>query len=293
MKQHIFTGVCTALVTPFKNGEIDFEAFGKLIERQIDAGIDALCILGTTGEASTISYDEKCKIIKFSCAVVKGRVPIVFGIGGNNPPDIIKLGSIVKKLGGDAVMVTAPYYNKSTQDGAVKYFDTIANAVKLPLIAYNVPGRCGYNLEPETLARIAQNPYVVGIKEASGNISQIAEVVRLCPDVAVYSGDDGISLPAYAIGCQGVISVASNVTPKDVREIWLRYTKTPAADAAPPLQKGDLWKNRTTAQELFLQQLPFYKSLFRQVNPIPVKFELAKLGFIENELRLPLTPIED
>jgi len=291
----LFSGVCTALVTPFKNGEVDFKALGNLIHRQIDAGVDALCILGTTGEASTLSFEEKCEIIKHMTDYIRQKnITLIFGIGGNNPTEIIKLGRVVReqcecKQLRVAVMLSAPYYNKCTQDGAVKFFNTIANAVQLPMIVYNVPGRTGVNLEPETLALICKNKYVCGIKEASGNIEQIAEVVRVCSDVAsalrrndvsetaiseqstsnsvtVYCGDDTIALPCYSVGCKGIISVASNVRPKEVLEIW---------------------KNK--ARELYLKELPFYRSLFSQVNPIPVKYELSKLGLIQNELRLPLT----
>ena len=271
----LFNGVCTALVTPFKNKEVDFKAFGNLIQRQLGADTDALCILGTTGEASTLTTEEKHAIIKFSLETVAGKVPIVFGIGGNNPKDIIELGKFIAKTpaipltkGGIGVMVTAPYYNKCTQDGAVEFFNTVANAIKLPMIVYNVPGRTGVNLEPETIARICINRYICGVKEASGNIEQIANVVRLCKK-PVYSGDDTIALPCYAVGCRGIISVASNVRPKEVREIWLKRSK-----------------------RLFLCELPFYRSLFVQVNPIPVKRVLAGMGLINNELRLPLTAME-
>jgi len=268
----LFTGVCTALVTPFRRGRVDFDALGKLVRRQIAAGVDAICVLGTTGEAPTLSMDEKCAIIKFTNTIVNGRIPVVFGIGGNNPADIIELGKFVRTTcrgGRIGVMVSAPYYNKCTQSGAVRFFRTIANAVKLPLVVYNVPGRAGVNLEPATIAAIARNKYVTGIKEASGDMTQIAETVRLCR-AAVYCGDDALALPCYAVGCQGVISVASNIKPREVRRIWL------------------LRKNMA-GRRLYLAQLPFYRDLFTQVNPIPVKHMLWALGLIQNELRLPLT----
>jgi len=270
----LFSGVCTALVTPFKHGKVDFDTLAKLIERQIVNGIDALCILGTTGEAPTLSFDEKCDIIKFTNAVINERVPIIYGIGGNNPTEIIKLGKFVaetcEECSNVGVLVSAPYYNKCTQYGAVLYFRKIANIVKLPLIIYNVPARTGVNLTSETIERISRNKYIAGIKEASGNMEQIAEVVRTA-HTAVYSGDDTMSLPCYAVGCSGIISVASNAKPHDVRKVW-RLRDKPSA-----------------ARKMYLQQLPFYKSLFTQVNPIPIKCVLADMGLIINELRLPLT----
>ena len=273
----IFTGVCTALITPFRCGEVDFLTMAKLIERQIAAEVDALCILGTTGEASTLTEEEKNAIIRFSLKIVAGRIPIIFGIGGNYPDDIIKNGLFIKNLTAlppnTAVMVSAPYYNKCSQAGAVKYFRHIANKVGLPLIVYNVPARTGVNLSPQTLGKIAKNRYVRGIKEASSNIEQISAVINAAK-VPVYCGDDTIALPCYAVGCAGIVSVASNVRPKDIRAIWVA-------------------KNLAKGRKLFLSQLEFYKSLFREVNPMPVKFEMARLELCRNELRLPLTPIEE
>jgi len=277
-KKKFFEGVCTALITPFKDDKIDFEAFALVINNQILCGIDALCILGTTGEASTLSFDEKIEIIKFASTVVKGRIPLVFGIGGNNPNEIIKLGKAVKDINPSAaVMLTAPYYNKCTQDAAVKYFDTVANAVGLPMIVYNVPKRTGMNLEPGTLAKICTNPYIIGIKEASGDMSQIIEAVHLCP-VAVYSGDDGLALPCYSVGCFGVISVASNVRPVETRAIWSCFC--------------DLTRI-VKPSYLFLKEVPYYNALFCEVNPGPVKYAAHLMGYCRPDLRLPLTQPTD
>jgi 4-hydroxy-tetrahydrodipicolinate synthase len=266
---NIFYGVCTALVTPFKNFKVDFFALEKILDFQIESGVDALCILGTTGEAPTLTFKEKTDIINFCHNHIKGRVPIIFGIGGNNPREIIKLGEAVKKTCGEstAVMVSSPYYNKCTQSGAIKFFHNIANKVKLPLIVYNVPGRTGMNLEPSTMQRICENKYIAGIKEASGNMSQIIDVVRLCP-VSVYCGDDGLALPCYSVGCKGVISVASNVHPNETIQIF---------------------KSRDA--ELFKKEIPLYKALFCEVNPSPVKYAMSIMGLCEKETRPPLTDL--
>jgi len=273
----LFTGVCTALITPFnKHNDVDYVALGRLIKNQIDSGVDALLILGTTGEAPTLSLDEKKSIINFTIEIVAKRVPVVVGIGGNNPSSIIELGLYAKSVGADAVMVTAPYYNKATQDGMVKFFNHIAKNVQLPMIVYNVPGRCSVNILPETMERIAKNKLVYGIKEASGNIEQIQTIVRLCPNTAVYSGDDTIALPCYAVGCVGIISVASNARPAAVASI----------------HKNFIARKVTTARRRYFEHLPYFQSLFSQVNPIPIKHELSKMGICKNILRLPLTPFD-
>jgi len=272
----LFSGVCTALVTPFKNGKIDYISFQKIIESQIEAGIGALLFIGTTGEACTLTLSEKQEVIRFALSYVNGHLPLIFGIGGNNPSDIISLGKFVKFTAGKTknvgVMVSAPYYNKCTQNGAVIFFHEIANAVKLPMIVYNVPGRTVINLEAQTMADITQNKYIAGIKEASGNIEQIASIVSLCPKTAIYSGDDSLSLPCYAIGCAGIISVASNVIPRDICTVWKNR------------------KNRI-AQTTYIKHLSIYKALFCEVNPIPIKFAMSHIGYCKNEVRLPLTEL--
>jgi 4-hydroxy-tetrahydrodipicolinate synthase len=280
MKQ-LFGGVGTALVTPFKGGEVDYAAFRRLIERQIEMRADALVILGTTGEICTLSGKERRKVIKFALEVIADRVPAVFGIGGNDPTTIIALGRFVadsaagRAEGNVGVMVTGPYYNKATQDGLYEFFRFISNEIRLPAIVYNIPGRTGINIEPATMAKIAALPFIAGIKEASGNVAQIADVVKACPGTAVYCGDDTLALPAYAVGCRGIVSVAGNIDVAPVKDIYTLY-------AAGKVKQ---------ALSLYQEQVPFYKSLFRAVNPIPIKYELAKMGLIKNELRLPLTAI--
>ena len=278
----IFTGIATALVTPFNTKqEVDFPTLGMLVERQINQQVDALVVLGTTGEISTLSNNERHAIIDYVIQKVKNRIPLIFGIGGNDPASIIKLGNYVsqsahrigQKVG---IMVTSPYYNKGTQEGIYEFFKTITTTVKLPTIIYNIPSRTGINIIPETMTRIAALPYVVGIKEASGDLHQITKIVKLCPNTAVYSGDDTLALPCYAVGCRGIISVASNLEIAPLKQIFEAY------------RNG---KNKI-ALTCFQKELPFYESLFRVVNPIPIKYELAQRGLIKNVLRLPLTPIQ-
>jgi len=278
----IFTGVATALVTPFNDKqEIDFSNLRRLIKRQIQMHADALVILGTTGEISTLTTQERHAVIDCALQTTNGQIPLIFGIGGNNPAEIIDLGQYVANAikttaGKIGIMVTAPYYNKGTPDGIYNYYKTITDAVKLPTIVYNIPSRTGVNITPENMARIASLPFITGIKEASGNLQQITQIVSLCPDVAVYSGDDTLALPSYAVGCRGIISVASNLDVAPVRQIWQQY-----CDGQPQI-----------ALATFQKALPFYQSLFRVVNPIPIKYELAKQGLIKNVLRLPLLPIQ-
>jgi 4-hydroxy-tetrahydrodipicolinate synthase len=268
----IFEGVCTAMITPFmRDGNIDFLAFEKHIERQIATGVNALCILGTTGEACTMNFDEKVSVVKFAVEKIGNRVPIIFGIGGNNPKEVIRFGLAVRAISKRvAVMLTAPYYNKCTQDAAVKWFDEISNAIALPMIVYNIPTRAGMNLEPTTLQKICQLKYIAGIKDSCGNMSKIIDTVRLCKNTAVYCGDDGIALPCYAVGCKGLISVASNICPRETIEIW-----------------------RTRSTEMFNSEIPRYNALFCEVNPAPIKYAMHINGLCEATLRSPLTELND
>ena len=278
----IFTGIATALVTPFnKDNKVDYPALQNLIQRQIEMDADALLILGTTGEISTLSEQERHAIIDCALKTNNNCLPLIFGIGGNDPTSIIKLGKYLLSAAHGyqskiAIMVTTPYYNKGTQDGIYKFYETITKALKLPTIVYNIPARTGVNITPENMARIAQLPYVAGIKEASGDLQQITQIVKLCPKTAVYCGDDTLALPAYAVGCQGIISVASNINIAPLKQIWELYNS------------GQI----KSALQLFQKELYLYQSLFRVVNPIPIKYELSKLGLIQNVLRLPLLPIQ-
>ena len=268
----IFTGVCTAIITPLKRGNVDWVAFGRLINMQIEGGVGAILVLGTTGEAPTTSDVERTAIVNFAVEVIAKRVPLVVGVGGNYPPKIIGYAQEAKDAGADAVLLSSPYYNKTTQAGLVAFFKHIAKAVNIPIIAYNIPGRSGMNIDPATMAQICNIPQVRGVKESSGNIEQIADVIRLCKNTPVYSGDDVCALPAYALGAQGVVSVAANVRPRETAEIF------------------ELVKRRQNkmARDLFLEELPFYKSLFVSVNPIPVKRILSRVGLCSAEVRLPL-----
>ncbi|MDR0975581.1 MAG: 4-hydroxy-tetrahydrodipicolinate synthase [Christensenellaceae bacterium] len=288
MKIKLFEGVATALITPFKtNEEIDFTALKKLFLRQIEQKADAVVILGTTGEPPTLTLAEKHKIIKLSVKLSQTatyKFALILGIGGNNPKESIKLAKFFEneikkqpknKLLSHGVLLTAPYYNKTTQAGLIEYFKFVAENINLPIIVYNVPSRTGMNIEPKTFEKLARIKNIVGVKEASGNISQIADVVRFCPNLAVYSGDDTICLASFAVGCRGIISVASNVSVELLREIYEN------ASANPKI-----------ARDKFLTALPFFKSLFVCVNPIPIKYELSKIGLCKNILRLPLVPIK-
>ena len=278
----IFTGIATALVTPFNTKqEVDSPTLRRLIKRQIQMSADALVILGTTGEISTLNNQERHAIIDCALKTTQGQIPLIFGIGGNDPTSIIKLGQYVAEAsksytGKVGIMVTTPYYNKGTPEGIYAYYQAITSAVKLPTIIYNIPSRTGVNLTPENTARIATLPFIAGIKEASGNLQQITQTVCLCPNIAVYSGDDTLALPCYAVGCRGIISVASNLNVVPLKRIWHSFNAGNPHDALINFQ----------------HELPFYQSLFRVVNPIPIKYELAKHGLIKNVLRLPLLPIQ-
>ncbi|MDR0383829.1 MAG: 4-hydroxy-tetrahydrodipicolinate synthase [Christensenellaceae bacterium] len=257
--------VYTALITPFLNGKVDYKALHKLIQRQIDMKADGIVILGTTGEFSTLSDYERKKIIRF--CVNNFDFYFIFGIGGNSPKHIIKLGQYIRRFGNYTVLISSPYYNKATQDGLFQYFKYVIDKIQLPVIVYNIPTRTGVNIDPQTMRQIAKLPYVAGIKEASGNIAQIQEICRTV-SVPVFCGDDNLALPCYAVGCTGIISVASNINVENVKRIY---------------QDRNL--------QLYQKELPFYKSLFQCVNPIPVKYQLSKMGLCQNELRLPLTPL--
>lgn len=265
------------MITPFKNDKVDYKALGNIIEIQIMNGINALLLIGTTGESPTITESERREITTYAKRIINGRVPLVIGIGGNNPKKIIEYGTWAKQDGADVVMVTAPYYNRTTQDGVVAYFNEIANNIKMPILAYNVPARTGMNIESATFAKIAKNKWIQGIKESSGNIEQIAHTICQCPNVAVYCGDDALSLPSYVVGAQGVVSVASNLEPKLVCGIYDQFKI----------------KKIKSSRKVYQDLLPLFKKLFLQTNPIPVKYFMSKQGLCKNELRLPLVKMKD
>ncbi len=277
MKNAVFTGVATAIVTPLTEKGVDYENFARLIEWQIEEGINALVVAGTTGEGSTLSDEEHKAVVKFAVEQVNGRVPVVAGTGSNDIKYAIELTKYSCEVGADAMLVVTPYYNKATQGGLIKSFTAIADASTKPIILYNVPSRTGCNITPETCAELAKHPNIVGIKEASGNISQIAKVASLVDeDFAIYSGNDDQIVPIMSLGGKGVISVLSNIAPKDTVRICDSFFEGNIAESA----------------KLQLQYLELIDALFCEVNPIPVKAATAAMGFGENYLRLPLTPME-
>lgn len=277
MKNTVFTGAATAIVTPFRNGEIDYEAFARLINWQIEQGIDAIVVCGTTGEASTLTDEEHREAIRFAVETAKGRVPIIAGTGSNDTAYAIELTKYACEVGADAILLVTPYYNKATQKGLIASFTAVADASTKPIILYNVPSRTGCNILPATAAALAEHPNIVAIKEASGNISQIAELASLVRGkMDIYSGNDDQIVPVLSLGGKGVISVLSNLMPKETSEICHKFLSGDVAGS--------------TAMQLDL--LPLVNALFCEVNPIPVKAAMAAMGYGENSLRLPLTPME-
>ena len=277
-KETIFTGAGTALITPLNEKGVDYEAFGRLINWQIEEGIDALIICGTTGEGSTLSDEEHKEVLEFALKTAAGRVTMIAGTGSNDTNYAIKLSQHACELGYDALLVITPYYNKATQNGLVAHFTAIADSATKPIIVYNVPSRTGVNIEPATYAKLAQHPNIRGIKEANGNISKIVETFSLIGDgLDVYSGNDDQIVPLIACGGKGVISVLSNIMPK---ETALMCKKALSGDIAG-------------AMEMQKAYLKLINLLFCEVNPIPVKAATAAMGFGENYLRLPLTKMTE
>ena len=277
MKNTVFVGAATAIITPMNDSGVDYEQFGRRIDWQIAEGIDAIVAAGTTGEASTLSDAEHKEVIRYCVERVAGRVPVIAGTGSNDTAYAIELTQYAGQVGADAVLLVTPYYNKATQNGLIKFFTDIADASTVPCILYNVPSRTGCNLAPATVAALAEHPNIVGIKEASGNISQIAQVAHLCGDkMDIYSGNDDQIVPVLSLGGKGVISVLSDLMPAATSKICHDYMNGDTAAA--------------TAKQLEL--LPLIDALFSEVNPIPAKAAMAAMGFGENVLRLPLTPME-
>ena len=278
MKNTVFTGAATAIVTPLTKDGIDYEAFGRLIDWQIEAGIDAIVAVGTTGEGSTLDDAEHKEAIRFAVERVAGRVPVIAGTGSNDVAYAISLTKFACEVGADAMLLVTPYYNKATQKGMIESFRAIADASTKPCILYNVPSRTGCNLLPASVAALADHPNIVGIKEASGNISQIAELAALVGDkMDIYSGNDDQIVPILSLGGKGVISVLSNIMPKETSDMCKLFLDGRIAEA----------------RKLQLDLLPLVNALFSEVNPIPVKAAVSAMGFGETYLRLPLTPMED
>lgn len=274
----IFEGAGVAIVTPFKDGKIDFDNYGELIEWQIAEGTDAIISCGTTGEAATMTDEEQIAAVQYCVDKVAGRVPVIAGAGSNDTAHGVKLSIELEKTGADALLHVTPYYNKCTQKGYMEHMKAMADAVEIPIILYSVKGRTGFNIQPATAAKLAEIPNIVAIKEASGDIVQCAEIRRLCPDdFDIYSGNDDSIVPLLSLGSKGVISVLSNVAPKDTSLMVHKYLE------------GDI----QGSLDLQLKALPLIRALFAEVNPIPVKAALYLMGKSNMEYRLPLCPPED
>ena len=276
MKKPIFTGAATAIITPMKNGEVDFDALRRLVDFQIDNGIDALVAAGTTGESSTLTDEEHVEVIKTVVERTAGRVPVIAGTGSNDAAYAIKLSQDACRLGADALLLVTPYYNKATQAGLIQMYKAVAAEVTRPIILYNVPSRTGVNIEPQTYLALADEPNIVAIKEANGNIGKIVETMSLVHDkLDLYSGNDDQIVPLMSLGGKGVISVLSNILPRETSAMCHAFLKGDVAGAAAA-------------------QFKYHKlidALFCEVNPIPVKAAMTRLGFGDGSIRLPLTPM--
>ena len=274
----LFEGSGVALVTPFKDGKVNYEKLGELIEWHIANKTDSIIVCGTTGESATMTDEERKTTIKFVVDKVNKRIPVIAGSGSNNTAYSIELSKYCQEVGVDDLLIVTPYYNKSTQDGLIKHYTTIANSVDLPIILYNVPGRTGVNIKPSTVEKLSKIENIVAIKEASGDISQVAEIARLCgEDFTIYSGNDDQIVPILSLGGSGVISVLANVLPKETHDIVEKYLT------------GDVVESR----KLQLGVNELVSSLFIEVNPIPVKAAMNLMGMEAGELRLPLTNISE
>ncbi len=279
-KKKAIEGAMVAIVTPFKNGKVDEEALKELIEWQIKAGTHCIVPCGTTGESATMSHEEHMRVVELTVETVRGRVPVIAGTGSNSTEETIMLTKHAKKAGADAALVITPYYNKPTQEGLYQHFMAVAKECKFPMILYNVPGRTSVNMLPETVARCAKDSkYVIGIKEATGNLKQVTDVIRLCPrNFIVLSGDDPTAFPTMAIGGKGVISVTSNVMPKEMAA----------------MMNASLSGNYEKARKLHYKLFPLFGAMFYETNPVPAKTALAMMGKIpSDEVRLPLAPMNE
>ena len=278
MKKLLFKGCGTAIVTPFDENGVNFKQFEKLLEDQIRDQVDAIIVCGTTGEASTMTEQEKLKTIEYAVNVSHGRVPIIAGTGSNNTKDVIEMNKKVKKIGVDGLLIVTPYYNKTTQQGLIKHYTKIADNTSLPIILYNVPGRTGVNILPQTCLELSNISNIVAIKEASGNLSQVAEIASLCRNkITIYSGNDDQVLPILSLGGKGVISVLSNIKPKFVHYMCYNFFDG----------------HMDEALKMQLDAIPLIKLLFSEVNPIPIKAALNMRGYNFGIPRLPLIEMSD
>lgn len=274
----MFEGVLTALVTPFRDGAIDEPALRKLVDLQIEAGVDGLVPCGSTGESATLSHAEHRRAVEIVVQAARGRVPVVAGTGSNSTREAIELTQHAKAAGADGALLISPYYNKPTQEGIFLHYAEIARATSFPLLVYNIPGRTASNIQPATLARLADVPQIVGVKEACGDVGQIAEVIARCPeDFEVLAGDDAMTLPLLALGGRGVITTTGNVAPSAMVQLVRAF------------RAGDVGE----ARRIHYRLLPLFQVLFCETNPIPVKAALAFMGVCGPEIRLPLTPLSE
>ena len=274
----MFHGAIVATVTPFLNGKVDRKSLKKLVDFQIRNGTDGIVPCGTTGESATLSHDEHKAVIDIVIEAVAGRVPVIAGTGSNNTREAIELTRYAKKAGADGALVITPYYNKPTQEGLYRHFCAVAEAADIPIILYNVPGRTGVNMAAETVARLAEVKNIVGVKEASGNLAQICDILRLTPrKFCLLSGDDGLYFPMMALGAKGVISVASNVAPKAMADLYDAFVL------------GEI----SRAREIHFRLWPLFHVLFIETSPIPAKTALAMMRMIREEFRLPMCPMSD
>jgi len=274
----MFSGSIVAIVTPFKNGKVDEKAFGDLIDWHISSGTNAIVPCGTTGESATLEYEEHYRVIEIAVKTANKRIPVIAGTGANSTDETIMITKQAKKLGADAALLVAPYYNKPTQEGLYRHYKAVAEAVKMPIILYNVPGRTAVNILPSTVARLAGIKNIVAIKEATGDMKQVSEVIRLCGDrITVLSGDDFTTFPLLALGGKGVISVTANIAPRDVSDMCRLW------------EEGKYEK----ARALHYKLEPLNQAMFIETNPIPAKTALALMGRIREEFRLPLCEMSE
>ncbi|MEK6527651.1 MAG: 4-hydroxy-tetrahydrodipicolinate synthase [Nitrospirota bacterium] len=274
----MFKGSIVAIVTPFKNGKLDEEALSNLIKWHISEGTNAIVPCGTTGEASTLDYDEHYRVIEITVKTANGKVPVIAGTGANSTDETMMITKKAKELGADGALIVTPYYNKPTQEGLYKHYKLVAENVDIPIVLYNVPGRTGVNMLPQTVARLAEIKNIIGIKEATGDMKQVSEVIRLCGNrMTVLSGDDFTTLTLLALGGKGVISVSANVDPRNVSAMCKAW------------DEGNIKK----ARELHFQLEPLNYAMFIETNPLPAKTALSMMGKIQEEFRLPLCPMSD
>lgn len=278
MKKIIFEGCGTAIVTPFTEDGVNFEEFGKLIENQIEGGVDAIIVCGTTGESSTMTKEERKETMKYAIDKIGGRVKVILGTGSNNTKDAIEMSKYAESIGADAVLIVTPYYNKTTQKGLIEHYKAIAKNITLPIIMYSVPSRTGVNINPETCLELSKIENIAAIKEASGNISQVAKIAHLCKNnLTIYSGNDDQIIPVMSLGGKGVISVLSNVMPKYTADMCHKYLNGEEKEAT----------------KMQIEVIDLIDALFIEVNPIPVKHALNKMGYNFGIPRLPLIEMSD